>query len=269
MSKVQKSAIAGLAFDLLADQYDSLFTFSAVGRAQREVVWEQTLAVFLPDSHILELNCGTGEDALFLAKAGMRVTACDASSGMIEKAQSKVALEGREAQVELYELATEDLRHLPRSQSFDGVFSNFSGLNCVKNLSDVAREIALRVKPGAPLLLCLSTRYCLWEIIYFLLRGNPSKAVRRWKGSTQASIGSCEFSVYYPTLSQLRRTFAPNFRVRSVRGVGITVPPSYLETWVLRHPVLHSSLKKIDSIVRTWPVVRTVGDHMLLHLERI
>ena len=79
-------AAARLAFDRMAAGYDSLFTFSAIGMSQREVVWKRALAVFATGSHILELNCGTEQDALFLAKAGMSVTACDASLGMIEQA---------------------------------------------------------------------------------------------------------------------------------------------------------------------------------------
>jgi hypothetical protein len=27
-------------------------------------------------------------------------------------------------------------------------------------------------------------------------------------------------------------------------------------------------LERIDEVIRTWPVVRILGDHMLLHLEK-
>ena len=52
--------------------YDDLFTRSAIGRAQREVVWKILFRHFDPGDHILELNCGTGEDAVFLARHDMR-----------------------------------------------------------------------------------------------------------------------------------------------------------------------------------------------------
>ena len=57
-----------LAFDSLAAKYDDLFTRSMIGRAQRGAVWDALIDTFEPGSHILELNCGTGEDALFLAR---------------------------------------------------------------------------------------------------------------------------------------------------------------------------------------------------------
>lgn len=264
-----KYATAGLAFDRLAAEYDALFTFSAVGKSQREVVWERALAIFAPGSHILELNCGTGEDALFLTKAGMKVTACDASSEMIVQARNKVSLEGLGAQIDFHTLPTEQISSLPQPRHFDGLFSNFSGLNCVHDLGSVARQIAIQLSPGAPLLLCVSTRYCLWEIAYYMLRGNPSKALRRCKGSTQAHVGDLMFPVHYPKISELCHAFGPNFRLVSTTGIGITVPPSYLESWILHHPRLLGLLKKIDDLVCKWPIARALGDHMLLHMERV
>jgi ubiquinone/menaquinone biosynthesis C-methylase UbiE len=257
-----------LVFDQLAPEYDSIFTFSSIGRAQREVVWQKALAVFAAGSHVLELNCGTGEDALFLAKLGMRVTACDASSGMIARACHRMTAEKPDAAVEFLELATENISALPSVLRFDGVFSNFSGLNCVRDIRQVAQQLAPRLEPGAPVLICLSTRYCLWEVAYYLLRRNKHKAFRRCSGSTQAHIGDLELTVYYPTLAELSTAFAQNFRLRSVTGIGIAVPPSYLGSWIDANPRLLTLMKRIDSVVRTWPGVRVVGDHMLLHLER-
>ena len=265
---IHEYASAARVFDRLAAEYDSVFTFSSIGRAQREVVWQKALAAFSPGSHILELNCGTGEDALFLAKSGMRVTACDASFGMIKQARSRMAAETPDAGIEFLALATENIGALPDNLRFDGVFSNFSGLNCVRDIRRVAQQLALRLEAGAPVLTCLSTRYCFWEIVYYLLRGNRRKAFRRCNGLTQAHIGDLELTVYYPTLAELNTAFAPNFRLRSVTGIGIAVPPSYLGSWIDAHPRLLMLMKRIDAVVCKWPGVRIVGDHILLHLER-
>ena len=56
-----------LVFDSLAEKDDDFFTRSMIGRAQREAVWDVMINTFDSGSHILELNCGTGKDALFLA----------------------------------------------------------------------------------------------------------------------------------------------------------------------------------------------------------
>ena len=264
-----ETSTAGLAFDRLATTYDSLFTFSTIGKSQREVVWEHALKVFAKGSRIVELNCGTGQDALFLAKAGMTVTACDASLGMIKQARSKMAVEAPDAGIEFLLLRTEEIGTLRQTLCFEGVFSNFSGLNCVGDLTSVAQQLSGRLASGAPLLLCFSTRYCLWEIIYFLLRGEPRKAFRRCRGVSQARMDDLVFPVYYPSIGQLRSAFGPEFRLVSTTAVGLAVPPSYVEAWVTSRPRLLKLLEAIDKTVRTWPGLRTLGDHMLLRLEKV
>jgi ubiquinone/menaquinone biosynthesis C-methylase UbiE len=257
------------AFDRLAEEYDSVFTYSAIGKSQRRVVWDRMLAVFPAGGHILELNCGTGIDALFMMNAGMNVTGCDASPRMIDIARQRAVNANMQANSEFCALTTEDLHKLPETCLFDGLLSNFAGLNCVSDLKALAREAAHRLKPGAPLLLCFLTRFCLWESAYYLRHGNPSKALRRCRGTSVAHIGDFSFDVYYRTLSELRRIFAPEFRVVAIEGIGITVPPSYLEAWAAAHPRLLRRMDAIDDIVRTWPGLRALGDHVLLHLEKI
>lgn len=265
----QQAHIAGMAFDTIADSYDSTFTESLIGRSQRSVVWAKASAIFRAGDHVLELNCGTGEDALFLARRGVSVTACDASSRMIGQAQSRVAAEFPEATIEFHTLCTEDLDGLDSPLLFDGVFSNFSGLNCVENIPEAAHVISRRLKSGAQALFCLSTRYCLWEILYYLSQGNPRKAFRRFTGITAAKLGQHSFPVYYPTLGALLKSLRPAFRLLSVTGVGVTVPPSYLEPWARRNPRLLGFLEAVDKILCRWPGLRVLGDHMLVHLERV
>src|SRR5215472_18562669 len=119
------------AFDAVAESYDLRFTDTAVGRAQRKQVWASLLTAFPAGSRILELNCGTGEDARFLAMQGRSVLACDASAAMIavargrERAQDQTPSRGR---LEYLEIANENLNSLSVERPFDGAFSNFSGL---------------------------------------------------------------------------------------------------------------------------------------------
>jgi SAM-dependent methyltransferase len=258
---------AGCAFDSIAADYDHLFTNSKIGRAQRAVVWERAACIFPAGSHILELNCGTGEDAAFLAGKGIEVTACDASALMIDQARSRQAGNGA-GSMNFHLLPSECLHELPFTEMFDGILSNFSGLNCIADLAPIAAQLAGRLKPNAPALLCLSTRFCVWEMLHYLLHGDLHRAFRRCAGVSEARIGSTTFPVYYPTLNSLSRSFHPFFRIRSVIGIGICVPPSYMETWAIGNPRLFGLCEAVDSIVRTWPGIRVLGDHMLLHMER-
>ena len=258
-----------LAFDRLAAKYDDMFTRSMVGRAQREAVWDVLLDTIEPGSHILELNCGTGEDALFLAQHEMSVVACDASKQMIDRARQRMRSEDPEAPIEFRHLATEQLSELDRGELFDAAFSNFSGLNCVEDLNHTARQLAKLITTSAPVLICLSTRFCILEIAWFVLHGQFRKAFRRSSGFATVKVGEFTVKVHYPTLRAIKRTFSPHFRMRSCTGIGIAVPPSYLEPIVRKHPRLLSRLRLIDKVISRWPWFRTIGDHMLIHFERV
>ena len=258
---------AGLAFDTLAEEYDTRFTQSHIGRAQRDVVWREAVAAFEGKHSILELNCGTGEDALFLAARGHRVIALDASRAMIDRASTRKESEAPDATVDFRLLPTEYLAALPATP-FDAIFSNFSGLNCVSDLREVAEQLAQRTQPGAPALLCISTRICLWETAWFLLRGKVHKAIRRWSGHATAVLNGVDVTVHYPTVAEFSKAFAPHFKLRTRTGVGIFVPPSYLEPWMQRHPRLLALMARADRMVCRLPLLRTLGDHVLLHFVR-
>lgn len=260
--------LAGTAFDSIAEQYDDIFTHSLIGRAQRNAVRQVLRETFRSGQHVLELNCGTGEDALFLASMGVSVFACDASERMITVAARRVAAERRGAQVQLEMRSSENIGGLRHAAPFDGVLSNFSGLNCVSNLASMARQLAGMVRSRGQLVLCLSSRVCLWETLWFLAQRQPHRAIRRWRGATMAQLGEIQLAVQYPTMSDIQKAFAPAFAVRQRMGIGVTVPPSYLEHLARRFPQLLIGLTAIDRRVATWPGFRSLGDHTLLVLER-
>lgn len=260
---------AAAAFDRLAEDYDAAFTDSNVGRAQRSAVWTCAKTIFKPGSRILELNCGTGEDAVHFAREGFRITACDVSPRMVAKAREKSSQVRTSERLEFHVRSTETIAELSVSEPFAGVFSNFSGLNCVRDLKSLAISLEPIVLPGAPLLLCFSTRYCLWEMTWHLLRADLTRSFRRWSGYHETRLGGVILPIYYPTCRKIRDLFAGGFRLVSIYGIGITVPPSYAEPWIAKHPGLLKRLKSLDSRLYRVPLIRVLGDHMLLHFERL
>lgn len=262
-------AAAGAAFDRIAQDYDQRFTDSIIGRAQREAVWRVLTKTFNVNDNILELNCGTGEDAIFLAGKGISVFACDASRQMIAQAEQRLEHNVPQASIAFCELPTERIDELHSEMPFDGAFSNFSGLNCIADLGAVASSLASLVKQNGRLVLCLSTRFCLVEIGYYLALGQWRKALRRCKGYAEVTLNDVQFTVYYPTIRRIRRSFAPDFRLYSCTGIGVAVPPSYLETWARQHPSFFAILRRLEGLLATLPILRSTGDHVLLCFEKV
>ncbi len=259
-----------VAFDALAGVYDDIFTDSCIGRAQRAVVWREINRCFPPGRSVLDFNCGTGADALHLARRGVNVVACDVSSEMIGVARRRLQRAGLASSVEFHVLATEDLRHLRAPSAFDGALSNFAGLNCVEDLQALGSDIAALLKPGTALVICVFGRWCLWEMLWYLCRGSPRKAVRRVRrGGCAARLGEgVSVQVRYPSNRDLKRALAPHFLLKEWFGVGVAVPPSYLELLAVRYPRLLRLCSFLDRGLSRTPVVKGLADHRLFIFER-
>jgi ubiquinone/menaquinone biosynthesis C-methylase UbiE len=257
-------------WDLTAENYDSIFSETVIGRVQRDAVWRELDKHFQAGMRILELNCGTGVDAVHLAGRGVHVVACDLSSRMIDAARKRLGATGLGALVDFRMLATEEIGSLVGEAPFDGAFSNFSGLNCVQDISQAARDIARLLKPGAKTLLCMVGRFSLWEMAWHLAKGRPAVALRSFKRKPTTHISAQHaVLVHYPSVSHMRRMFAPEFRLRGWMGVGVAVPPSCLEPVARRVPGVVGSLAKLDRYLNRAPVFRGMADCVLLQFERL
>lgn len=268
-----RSSIA--IFDGVAQSYDRTFTDTPLGRALRGIVWDHLLELFLPNRRLLELNCGTGEDAAFLAARGFHVTATDGSPAMIDEARRKASSRGLDGRIrfQTLDLGDPDGPDGPRgsfpAESFDGAFSNFGGLNCVIDPAPIAAALARWLRPRAPVLLVVMGPLCLWETAASLARGRPRHAFRRLgDGPTLARVGGEEIPIVYPWPSTLAASFAPWFRLERIEGIGVTLPPSLFGAAMERRPRLFRTLATVEGVVRRpWPF-RLLGDHYLAVLRR-
>lgn len=257
-------------FDAVARSYDRTFSSSQIGRAQRGEVWRVLAKTFQTGDHILEIGCGTGVDACFLAERNIRVFACDSSLQMIAVTDERLREHELQQFVQTRVLSGEQLSSLPAELTFDGAFSNFGALNCIQDLPGFARDLADRVRPGEIALLCWMGPFCLWEAVWYLAHGNRRKAFRRLKrhGVSAKISNRSSVQVYYPAVRSITKAFSPEFRLQAIRGIGVTVPPSYLEDWVRRHPKMFGMFEKADTILGRCPGVRVLADHILITLRR-
>lgn len=246
------------AFDRLAPSYDELWTNSVAGRLQREAVWREMARLFPAGDRVLDLGCGTGEDAERLAGAGVTVHALDIAPGMIEATRRRAQADRITTGV----LAIEDLGGLDAAQQFDSAIANFGVLNCIEDLRALAQNLARLIRPGGRLALCPMSRFCLWETIWYLAHARPQKAFRRMRrGPVETSLG---FPVWYRTAAEIGAAFSPDFRRVACRGIGVFTPPSYVNL-----PAgLCRALAALDRHFAGWPLWRSMGDHQLLVFVR-
>src|SRR5688572_22073314 len=120
---------AASAFNKQSTVFDAIYSNNTIIEYKRRRVREHVLSLLSPNSAILELNAGTGEDAIFFAQQGHSVHATDISEGMQVQLQKKLrASRLRSVSQELCSFT--ELDQLTQRGPYDLIFSNFAGLNC-------------------------------------------------------------------------------------------------------------------------------------------
>jgi ubiquinone/menaquinone biosynthesis C-methylase UbiE len=260
---------AALAFDAVAPSFDNRFGEWQSVAAQRDQVRRALLGVFPKGGHILEIGGGTGDDAAWLAQRGFKLVLTDPSPTMVVLANRK--LKPLRARAEI--AAAEDLeafadRHLAAGNArFDGVFSNFAPLNCVDDLTPVARGLARLVKPGGAVMLVLFGVASPGDILVETLRGRTHQAFRRFRrDAVPARLGGRHFTVRYHRARAICTAMGPWFKPVRRTGIGVFVPPSAAEPWISRHPRFLRVLEALDRLASR--PLASLGDHILYHFQR-
>ena len=254
------------AFDDLAAAYDAVFTASALGRRLRALTWERLDAALADSGHVLEIGCGTGEDAIHLALRGVRVLATDPSPSMLRVAAEKAAQAGVTRRIEFRCVPMERLGTELADERFDGVWSNFGAVNCVPRLDAAAAELADLLEPGAPLVWVVMGKHVPWEWLWFLSRGNTRKAFRRERRGGAVWRG---MRIVYPTPAELTRMLAPHFAPTRCRPLGFVLPPSYASGWLERRPRLLAALARVERAAQRCEPLAGFADHYIFEARRL
>lgn len=259
---------AAAAFTAQAADFDDLYGTDEIIRYKRSRVREQVLRFLPPQSRILELNSGTGEDAIYFARLGHQVHATDISRGMQERLAEKVSNAGlRSISLELCSFTS--LGNLQDKGPYDYIFSNFAGLNCTSELDKVLASFDSLLKPGGVVTLVLLPKFCLWEFL-LLFKGKFATATRRFfsKNGRSARVNGLPFTCWYYAPSFVTRSIRGRFHSLSLEGLCTIVPPSYIEGFGEKYPRLFKTLKRLENLFKAqWPW-RSIGDYYIISFKK-
>jgi ubiquinone/menaquinone biosynthesis C-methylase UbiE len=260
---------AAAAFSKQAPIFDELYAGDIIIQYKRKRVRDHVLRYLQPESNILELNAGTGDDAVFFAQQGHRVHATDISDIMQHMLKEKIKLQDLQGSVSTELRSFTDLKHLFNRGPYDLIFSNFAGLNCTDKLQEVLHSFNGLLKPGGLVTLVILPKFCLWEFS-LMFRGKFKTAFRRMAGKkgAQAHIEGEFFRCWYYNPSFIKASLESSFTVVSIEGLCTLVPPSYIEKFAEKHPGTYNYLqKKEDKWKGRWPW-RNIGDYYIITLRK-
>lgn len=254
------------AFSRTAEKYDSFAEDHPHLTRLRNKVYDHISRNLPRGSRILELNAGTGTDAVQLAQRGYFVHATEIAPGMLARLRDKVGdlnLGDRITWEERSFLSLDDVPGAP----FDAVFSDLGGLNCVPDLSPVIRQLPKALKAGGLVTWVLMPRICLWEWLE-VFRGNFQLAFRRLtQRGVQANLEGLQFDVYYFSPRQVIDWFGADYDLIALEGLSVITPTAESRNLAKRFPRLYRTLSWLDDKLSPgWPWYGW-GDFYILSLR--
>jgi ubiquinone/menaquinone biosynthesis C-methylase UbiE len=252
MNQVPIETIAE-AFSRTAEKYDSFAKDHPHLTRMRNKVYSHVMRYIPQGARILELNAGTGTDAVELAQRGYSIHATDIAPGMLSRLQEKVNRLGLQERITIETrsfLSLESMQGAP----FDAVFSDLGGLNCVPDLTPVIQQLPNILKPGGMITWVLMPHICLWEIAE-VFRGKFSLAFRRFsRGMVHANLEGLHFDVYYFSPQQVIRWFGADFELLSLEGLSVITPTAESKNFTKWHPRMYRQLSWLDDKLSPhWP----------------
>jgi ubiquinone/menaquinone biosynthesis C-methylase UbiE len=254
------------AFSKQSVNYDADDRQNIVLQDMRQQVYNHVNRFMKPGNHILELNAGTGIDALHFTQLGHSVHATDLSDGMIEEIHKKIKNNDLQNRLTCQRLPYDNL-DIITGRKFDYVFSNFGGLNCIDDLTKVAKHLSALLNPGSYVTWVIMPRVCPWELLW-LLKGHPRAAFRRFsKNGVMAHLEGEYFKTYYHSLTQIKKAFGNEFKFIKAEGLCALSPPPSLGDFPVKHPGLYKFLQQVDGALRhSFPFNRW-ADHIIVTMK--
>jgi len=258
-----------LAFDSVAVDYDGTLGNNALIQRMRARTMDTVMKNIPLESKLLDLGCGTGLDAVYLASAGYFVIAIDWSSGMVQRAKERIATVNLQDKAEVRHLGFHQLNEF-QADFFDGVYSNLGALNCATKIEDVAVSLSKIMKAGGKLIVSVIGRICPWEWMYYSLTGQWRRANLRFqRGLVPVPLnGRTVWTRYYWPYEFQKPFENAGFRLVGLRALGLFIPPPYMIRFAEAHPNMIEVLQGFDDRMGHWPILRNGGDHFLIVMQK-
>ena len=266
---IKQEQDAAIAFNKQSSKFDSLYGSNTIVTYKRNRVREHVFKFLAPESNILELNAGTGDDAIYFAGEGHNIHATDVSVGMQGMLRKKIQEKGVAEKISTELCSYTSLESLKYKGPFDLIFSNFAGLNCSQELDSVLKSFEPLLKPGGVVTLVILPKFCLWESL-LVFKGKFKTAFRRLfsKGGRRSHIEGEYFKCWYYNPKQVITVLKQSFTLLSIEGLCVFVPPSYIEQFAEKYPRVYKYLLKKESFLKSkWPW-KYIGDYYIISLKK-
>lgn len=262
---MENRVLVSEAFSSQSIHFDQTYQENAMVEYLRKRIRKQVLQHHKVGS-LLELNAGTGTDAIFFAQQGFQVHATDNALGMLSQLEQKLTSFTPSLPITVERCNFEQIQSVSFAP-FDNIYSNFGGLNCTDKLYDIVEQCYTLLTPQGCMTMVIMPPHSPWEWLE-LLRGKPKLAFRRYKKQVNTHLEGQYFTTYYYRAKPLIRHFKDKFEVLALQGLCSLMPPSYKLKLIKKMPWFWKSLGKIEEKIAHLPPFRNMADYYVLTLQK-
>ncbi|MBE2217356.1 MAG: methyltransferase domain-containing protein [Ignavibacteria bacterium] len=247
----------------IAGKYDELLQknrFSVILRS----LFQKILSEYGPGGKtVLDLGCGTGDDALFISESGAVVTAVDISQNMLDAAQNKsrASIGGKNIR-----FVKSDIERFlnDNNTKYDLLISNFDAINYIEDIPAFSNGAACALKPGGSLIITVLNKVCLSEFFYSLLTFRFSRAYWALLNRNKYLVNG----LWLRSPGEMKKLLAENFTLVSATGVGIFIPPHNLEGMYGKISFLLPALLQAEKLGRRNRFFCNFSDHYIIEMVK-
>jgi ubiquinone/menaquinone biosynthesis C-methylase UbiE len=249
-------------YDNIAQNYDEQLRNCLLEGIIRKNFHNKLIFYFKQGDRVLELGCGTGTDAIYLAKHGVFLTSTDISGKMIEAANEKIKKENINSNIEILVLDAQKFTS-QMNKSYKGIFSNFDALNYI-DIRLFSKDLANFMQDGTFLLFTILNKRCFWEFLYYLIKLKPIIAFNNLiKRNRNYAV---EMTLYSP--SEIKKIFSKYFIIKKITGFGFLIPPDGFRGLQHKFHWIFTKIEKLDIFLASIFPLRNFCDHYIIEMER-
>ena len=218
------------------------------------------------EDFLLEIGCGTGSEAIQIAKTVRGILATDISPEMISLLKRKVEALGLQSRIQTMQVGASSISlaadRLPGGST--RVAYSFNGaLNCEPGIREVPAELSKVISPGGYFVCSIRNSFCLSEALAHGLVLQMDKLAPRKKQPIMVSVGGRDIPSYYYRPSEFVRFFRPHFAAKRIMGLPAILPPAYLSDLYFRARRVLSILERTETAAAASFPFNRFGDQTL------
>lgn len=252
-------------FSSIYEEYEAMSANNFIDIYRRNFIRNQVELYLKPNHKILEINSGSGIDAVYFAKKGNPVLATDISSQSEKFIQEKIKTLNL-VNLEFQKCSFTELINLKKGK-FDYIFSNYGGLNCIDDLKTVFDQFDDLLNPNGYISLVIMPPLYPFEMMTFL-KGNKKAFRRLGKNGTVANVENQKIETFYYSPNQVKKAIGQKFKHIKTSNIGTFYPSAHYKSFN-KYKTITSALIRFDQWINKFPIIKKgIGDYFIITFQK-